>query len=544
MKALAIILVIIANQRAGAMAHNPYTGWMDGHNAMVNPYLSKFDDIGRLPIAVTLRGIEEALHVASMRYDQGCGAIEDVQRWLENCRSHCDDTPEGLNFAHLVAVILCMWHGEYELLDIGDETEPEEDERETEPEHCASKPEYSEDEGEGKSEDELEHGPSARGWLDQYNHTIAFRSALTHNAPEDIRRHMNGFKLMPLIDRANNQRRWRSADYTVSERDLSKVGNAGEAEDMWPYELALVAISAGSNRREIQNAAMGRLSGPGPKSRDSIIAANAIALTLSSMGEHAPANRSMALPAHMARIALGDRSEFRYSEVVPVEIYLGLRILLCQFADNRVELQNSCLYQTMTNTSGPHLARSAPEVYVGDLEIDTERFGMTRAGSSVIGALKLQPDMPGLLGGVRKTIELPVEPAIRIRRYPVVGRGKKDNRRVHVDPFIYITNGEEWCDKAGRAPYTEYELLAAMLHKADGDEFALIVPRYTYVDREANRRTKVWALLTADGSREYPVGDDVHRLTDGDGTGGYNAVLALYRSYTCAVETVTGDDES
>jgi hypothetical protein len=57
MRALAIGMSIVASQRAGAMAHNPYTGWMDGHNAMVNPYLSKFDRIGDLAGETIMIGI-------------------------------------------------------------------------------------------------------------------------------------------------------------------------------------------------------------------------------------------------------------------------------------------------------------------------------------------------------------------------------------------------------------------------------------------------------------------------------------------------------
>jgi hypothetical protein len=510
LKTVAVVLIVFANQRADAMAHNPYTGWMASHNAMRRPPLSKFDDIGHLPIAVTLRGIEEAFRVAGQLFGKWFSPEEDIRQWHERkYEDHCDDTPACLNFAHLVALILCRWHR----VSTQESTDEDLERIKTDP-SGAERIMWN-------IESRQKRAEQAQRYVDDFEYRETFPCANTHDVRKDVRAHIDGFGLESLIIQAFKLRQWqaKSDKYHRSPNELEPEW--GESE-VWPHALALLAITRMSCIHGIAGVSTGEIRGREPVALRYTKAANAVTLALCNM-DRANQDRksSLALAAHLAKVALDGNEVLRDEPDNPVKIYLELRKQLYQFAGNYDELNNlsRCLVQGARDARGCGVEVMCPPVVDG--------------GSDLVSALNEQPAESTGAGKLRTHLDLPGVPAVEIKRYHTTNRQPKNNSRTKLQLKVWQRD-QKWVDQPVRIYGSQYHvldyysLIAAILHSSDSGKFALISSPWC---NHSGRHQKRWAFFEPG---KYPAmlkEEEAVRLIDGDGTGSYNAVLALYRGW-------------
>jgi hypothetical protein len=208
-------------------------------------------------------------------------------------------------------------------------------------------------------------------------------------------------------------------------------------------------------------------------------------------------------------------------------ICLEHRKLLYQFADQYYELSNKCGCQ-ITNS------------YTGEVEIIRDCRPVVYAGDSVARALVHQSAMPGMQVGGQVYLNLPLKPAIQIDRRVASAGAKKDNRPIEVEQTLCLVGGKWWYSVGPETPRTEYRFLATILHRASDNRHALIAnsDRVSgdYFDEDPSKPHR-WIPLEMGADPKELQGAAAHRLIDGDGTDGYNAVLAFYTS-----KAATGED--
>jgi hypothetical protein len=485
MKALAISMSIITNQRADAIAHNPYAGWVAGHCAMVNPYLSKFDTIGNRPLSDTVNGIEEAFWIADKLHGKPMEPVQVMREWLEEdgCRSHCDDTPECLNFAYVTTLVFCKM--------------------------C--------------DRDNPDSAARVREWLERFDFKSKFRCAVSHNVRLDVEKHWDGFGLEALITQLINLQRWHAMKINPQAQDLAVARIKWGAEEVHSYSLALLTIIKASGLSGIHADAAGASSSSGPKARNSVVAANAVDLVYSRLNQGGPeSSLDLALAAYMAKVALGDDETTQSDPDNPATIYLELRKLLYQFADKSRELENlsACTY-------------TVPHFYVGRV-MRNGRYPPVVGGRVMLEALKYQPRFPWEVAEDMKELrytDLPKAPAIQIVETPEHGEEKKSEYGMHLDRTLYL-DGDRWkvyVEPGARC--SKYELQSAILEtKRDRKRtFALIAGHDPWSPVSADQRHETWVLLEPGAAQVKLENEAAARLIDGE-EGGVHAILALYGS--------------
>jgi hypothetical protein len=222
-------------------------------------------------------------------------------------------------------------------------------------------------------------------------------------------------------------------------------------------------------------------------------------------------------------VALKGNELVRAEQDNPVRIYLGLRRLLYQFADQYHELNNECSCRVMCP-------------YTQESEVRSDYQPVIYEGDSVARALVGQSMMPGMQVGVRVYLNLPHKPAIQIGRRVASTGARKDNRPITVEQTLYLVDGRWYNNASPQTPHTEYRLLATILHRSSDNRHALIARDDRDEDDSdlALVERKEWVLLEPEAHPSILKNGAARKLIDGDGTDGYNAVLALYKSVEIA----------
>jgi hypothetical protein len=487
LKTVTAVLVIVANQQAGAMEYNPYAGMVEGHNAMLQPPLSLEKEIGGLPVSRSVNGIEQAFHVASNVYSSVANPRDDIEQWMtRGCLGYCDNTPESLNFIHFVAVVLWYWYNKFN----------------------------------------PEGAQAALELLNGFDYGEAFDRARTHNMRDDVDRHINGFGLRPLIAEMGEYRAWR---YSAGGSDRGLHGRQiswRQGDDTWPYALALLATAhERETRHSIGENTAGLRGSHELGVRGHEVAENAVALALCVLrgSWDYEGDNDLTLAAHVAKVALSGNARVGKEPDNPVRIYLELRDAVCKSECWHNVLNNECTCELRASRSPsvwPRTQARPPIVY---------------HGQSVAEALNEQPSEQGKTGEYIYHRYLPAKPAIEIQRFPDTDRKLKDNRQIEVSQWLSCIDGR-WCGDRSVNRAREYRLTAAMLQRSDIGKFSLIVWRDDWADHDTNDQDddgREWELFGQEGRDSVTLRyDDASKCVSGneDASGDYNAILAIYSS--------------
>jgi hypothetical protein len=447
---------------------NLYGGYLSAFNEYSGASLSKIARIGGKDAAESVRGIEEAFHVADQMLGKYKNAASALEAWFDcDSQSYVGKDAESINFGQCVAEFICDLNTDAELID------------------------------------------EARGLLRAHDWPEYA------GAREDIRRYREGYKLDTLVEYVRAVR-------LVREYASPQIASNGKVlevpEAVRGYQMGVIPLLMDNQvMRDAFDIDEGARKEEGRGVRNALRLAFAVSHTkLYEQGI------DLTLPAFMMRRVLDPNGEFAGIYEDPAEVYLDVREILWRGAVAGERLSNTCT-RVLTR---PATSRGLP----APKQIDFPGLAVLASSTSLVGYLN---ELVGTAEvqerhGTVEYIELPVNPAICIQRYTSYDsrRTEKYNGLIEIPQRFQHKKGRWKGVTSGYVHDGCYVLRAAVLHSSDSGRFAII-----WESTYSSWHDPKYEFLNSGGSSIAISPGAVKGMIDGDGTGGYNAVLATYHCY-------------
>jgi hypothetical protein len=560
MSAIRVILMLVLAtaipEARAASSDSLFSGFLHAWIATERPTLSGRHEIGHMPIAVSINGIEQALDVALHAICEQHDVRRALDWWLESgYEGYTDGSAESQNFVQMVANLICNIAERASKL------------------HFQSIPEFS------AATTEVS---SMRRKLEKHDWITCIRDAVHHDAKEDIRRFCVGFRLEDFLSRIPNpydliEHYKRRSDLTQNpEKDpprlVTAVSDAGKIyqhplEDERDFSKGLQRLREVdvASDKDINLYLLGTLpiiTEPGiavevlrrspqytPSEYTQIEDARSIAVLATRAAVVFVATNGidrscdLSWPVSMVKAALTIAGHGENTN--PVTIYTTFRALLREGMGGWEGLANTATVARSTwfPGCGYHSSegvKTSPKVYAWPHSEDV-RMGR---------ALEWQCEGPDPYRHHKLShLQLGPYPAIEIVRF---SGEEKCNQVVRI-PQAFTDSECSWSRPCGwqetdlnsqqewmrwplrRCP--KYILAMAIVHSSKKNKYKAVRfgrrfnqkydPKYALALDQEFEQEGPCTLTTQRGSRKIDV-QQAKTLVDGDGSGGYNSVMVMY----------------